>query len=249
MRKYHLLVICVLASTLAFGQKKYEMVVEKTDGTKTVYKTEDIVHIYFKENVDGSASYLTCPDDNHPHLIDLGIGTKWACCNVDAISPEGYGGFYAWGETSEKLDYSWGTYIHCDGSAETCHNLGESICGTDYDVAHVKWGGPWRMPFKTEIQVLLNNCSHTVTTKNGVKGMLFTGANGGSIFLPCAGYRSGTSIYGQGRDGDYWSGNPLIYDNGLVYGFLVNDNGFANWDYNRYYGLTVRPVAELSDEE
>ena len=25
-----------------------------------------------------------CPDNNHPHMIDLGLpsGTKWACCNL-----------------------------------------------------------------------------------------------------------------------------------------------------------------------
>ena len=30
--------------------------------------------------------FLSCPDDNHPHAIDLGLpsGTKWACCNVGA---------------------------------------------------------------------------------------------------------------------------------------------------------------------
>ena len=28
--------------------------------------------------------YLECPDNNHPHMIDLGLpsGTKWACSNV-----------------------------------------------------------------------------------------------------------------------------------------------------------------------
>lgn len=42
----------------------------------------------------------SCPDDNHPHAIDLGLpsGTKWACCNVGASSPEGYGGYYTWDE-------------------------------------------------------------------------------------------------------------------------------------------------------
>ena len=36
---------------------------------------------------------LSCPDDNHPHAIDLGLpsGTKWACCNVGADKPEEYG--------------------------------------------------------------------------------------------------------------------------------------------------------------
>ena len=51
-----------------------------------------------------AASAQSCPDDNHPHAIDLGLpsGTKWACCNVGADTPEGYGGYYAWGETEEK---------------------------------------------------------------------------------------------------------------------------------------------------
>ena len=40
--------------------------------------------------------YAACPDDNHPHMIDLGLpsGTKWACCNVGASTPEGYGNYY-----------------------------------------------------------------------------------------------------------------------------------------------------------
>ena len=63
--------------------------------------------------------YLECPDNNHPHMIDLGLpsGTKWACSNVDTTHPENQsptnkGGYYAWGETEEKTDYSWNTYIH-----------------------------------------------------------------------------------------------------------------------------------------
>lgn len=60
----------------------------------------------------------SCPDENHPHAIDLGLpsGTKWACCNIGASHPEESGGFYAWGETTNKNDFLWATYIHCDGS-------------------------------------------------------------------------------------------------------------------------------------
>ena len=31
-------------------------------------------------------SLTSCPDANHPHMIDLGLpsGTKWACCTVGA---------------------------------------------------------------------------------------------------------------------------------------------------------------------
>lgn len=59
---------------------------------------------FFKNNLDGRVEYadeiksfkteiMLCPDDNHPHAIDLGLpsGTKWACCNVGASKPEEYG--------------------------------------------------------------------------------------------------------------------------------------------------------------
>ena len=89
-----------------------------------------------------------CPDNNHPHMIDLGLpsGTKWACCNVGASKPEDYGDYYAWGEVNEwgditgsKNDYSWKTYAYCDGSEEGCFFLGNDIAKTNWDAAHVKW--------------------------------------------------------------------------------------------------------------
>lgn len=40
------------------------------------------------------SSETFCPDSNHPHWIDLGIGTLWRCCNAGASSPEGYGSYY-----------------------------------------------------------------------------------------------------------------------------------------------------------
>ena len=68
---------------------------------------------------------LFCPDDNHPHAIDLGLlfGTLWSCCNVGATKPEEYGGYYAWGETSEKEEYSHVSYQY---------NTGEDVDGDSY---------------------------------------------------------------------------------------------------------------------
>ena len=39
--------------------------------------------------------------------VDLGLpsGTKWATCNVGATTPEEYGNYYAWGETTVKTEY------------------------------------------------------------------------------------------------------------------------------------------------
>ncbi len=200
------------------------------------------------------ASDGLCPDGNHPHLIDLGLpsGTKWACCNVGASSPEGYGGYYAWGETEEKSDYTYKTYKYWSdrdgdgyGDGNEYHNIGSNISGTQYDVAHVKWGGNWRMPTKEEIRELVNKCSWKWTSLNGVNGQLVTGPNGNSIFLPAAGIRGGTDLYFRGSYGHYWSAT-LSESNSYSAYDLYFGSGYSYWDYNwgLYDGRTVRPVTE-----
>lgn len=49
--------------------------------------------------------------------VDLGLpsGTLWATCNVGADTPEGYGDYFAWGETQPKTTYNWSTYRYCNG--------------------------------------------------------------------------------------------------------------------------------------
>ncbi len=185
-----------------------------------------------------------CPDDNHPHLIDLGLpsGTKWACCNVGADKPEAYGGYYAWGETEEKDVYNWSTYIHCDGSSSSCHDLGSDIAGTQYDVAHVKWGGSWVMPTLDQIKELLNNCTSVLTTENGIKGRKFTGPNGRCLFLPAAGHRFYSDLYYAGSGGYYWSSTQYPSNAYSAY-YLGFYSGYKEWNYDyRCSGRSVRPV-------
>ena len=187
--------------------------------------------------------------------VDLGLSVKWATCNVGASKPEEYGGYYAWGETEEKSNYDWSTYKWCNGSYDTmtkyCTN---SSCGTvdnktvldpQDDIAHVKWGGTWRMPTKAEQDELRNNCTWTWTTQNGVKGYKVTGPNGNSIFLPAAGYRDGTDLDRSGGNGYYWSNSlnegasfsAYLLNLGSSY-YALDDGG------GRYYGFSVRPVSE-----
>lgn len=204
------------------------------------------------------ASDGLCPDDNHPHAIDLGLpsGTKWACCNVGASSPEGYGGYYAWGETEAKCDFSDQTYKYYDNSTGEYINIGSNISGTQYDVANVKWGGSWRMPTLDEIKELLYKCSWKWTTQNGVNGRLFTGPNGNSIFLPASGYFTGTGLGSRGSLGYYWSAtlnedisNWLATFNedisNCAYGLEFSRN-YGSYDGLgfRSRGHTVRPVTD-----
>lgn len=188
-----------------------------------------------------------CPDGNHPHMIDLGLpsGTKWACCNVDASKPDDFGGYYAWGETTTKSDYSWRTYKHCNGIQESCHNLGSSICGTQYDVAHVKWGGSWQMPTKDQIVELTDKCKHEWITVNGVDGRRFIGPNGHSIFLPAAGYRSNSDdLFRLGTWGFYWSGTQYTNYSYDANNLLFYSNNVNRDDYSlRRCGYCVRPVS------
>ena len=175
--------------------------------------------------------------------IDLGLpsGTKWASWNVGASKPEEYGGYYAWGETEEKDYYDWSTYTHCDGSRETCHHIGDDIAGTEYDVAHMKWGGSWRMPTKAQQDELRENCTREWTQQNGVNGIRVTGPNGNSIFLPATGYRWDDDLYYGGSGGCYWS-SSLFSFYGSAYRLSFNSS-YWDWDYDiRGYGQSVRAV-------
>ena len=189
-------------------------------------------------------SYRQCPDNHHPHMIDLGLpsGTKWACCNVGASSPMDFGGYYAWGETEEKSVYRMNNYIHYDSTTKTYRNLGESICdNSEFDVAKKQWGSYWQMPSLVQIQELINNCTYQWTQVNGVYGVQFSGTNGGSIFLPAAGYLY-ESMQLIKDAGIYWSGT-LTSDSSEASYLLFFSSVRTLTDKNfRYTGNPVRAV-------
>ncbi|MBO7477990.1 MAG: hypothetical protein J6U04_08670 [Salinivirgaceae bacterium] len=53
--------------------------------------------------------------------VDLGLesGTLWTTRNLGAIAPWNSGGYYAWGETETKDNYSWEAYKYCKGKKNT----------------------------------------------------------------------------------------------------------------------------------
>lgn len=183
------------------------------------------------------------PDDR---WVDLGLSVLWAKYNVGAISPEEYGGYYAWGETETKNEYNYESHKYYNSSTESFINIGDDISGTQYDVAHVKWGNGARMPRLADIQELLDKCSWSVSSFNGVKGMTVSSSNGNWIFLPCAGYRYNDYISNDGCDGYYWS-SKLGYDysdndDSLIISFDINY--YESDTAERVQGLPVRPVKD-----
>ena len=174
---------------------------------------------------------------NGHEYVDLGLSVRWATCNIGANSPEDYGDYYAWGETSTKSSYDEDNYA----------TFGKEIVdigGTSRDVARVKWGGSWRMPTWAECVELRDKCTWTWTTQGGHNGYKVTGPNGKSIFLPAAGYCDGTSLDGVGYWGDYRSSTPDEDDTSRSYNLNFNSGyRITGWNYRRD-GITVRSVTE-----
>ena len=212
-----------------------------------------------EDNVLPNDSIVSSGEFHNGHaLVDLGLSVKWATCNVGATKPEEFGGYYAWGETEEKNNYDWDTYKYGYYNEEG-YSLCSKYCLHEYcglvdnktildasdDVAHVKWGGNWRMPTSEEMQELREKCKWEGDVLNGVSGVRFTGPNGNSIFLPTAGYRGGNGHGDVGPNGFYWSASLGVYNcyNALFLYFHYDGSHFLS-DYGRYGGLSVRPVCE-----
>ncbi len=192
---------------------------------------------------------------NGHEYVDLGLSVKWATCNVGASKPEEYGDYFAWGEIEPKKVYDLSTYKWCNGSQNTltkyCTNCTDAQCGTvdgkkqlelSDDAARANWGGSWRMPTEEEQRELINNCTWTWTTQNGVNGCKVTSnKNGKSIFLPAAGVCIGSSLKSAGSNGNYWSSSLQGYPT-RASNFTLNVFGVIDDGGSRTCGESVRPV-------
>lgn len=197
-----------------------------------------------------TASKPTGTIEGHGY-VDLGLSVKWATQNVGASSPSDYGGYYAWGETRTKDNYTWSTCFDClddEGKSWGIYKIGgkTSISPTSgHDTARENWGGTWRMPTIAEFEELCNKCDWTWTSQGGHNGYLVTSkTNDKSIFLPAAGWRSGTDTVCEGWDCHYWSSalySSYPHDARYLYCTSSNHNTSNNF---RRGGRSVRPVTD-----
>ena len=137
---------------LPTGKYKYKTYM-KANG-KTQYSTKE----YSFELQKG-----LCPDDNHPHMIDLGMSVKWACCNIGASKPEEIGQLFS------KNDIM-----------------------SSNDQASVNWGNTWRIPTYDDWDKIIFTRYQKYVSYNGVEGYLISGhqdKKDNKIFLPVTGGR------------------------------------------------------------
>ena len=240
--------------TLSAGQgEKWAILLPQASGTRVVRSFDD-VYSGSTGNIPPIVEndYLTMGIEvnvNEYGYVDLGLPSHllWATCNVGATSVEGYGDYFAWGETEPKDIYDYSTYKYCNGSNTTftkyCNKSSFGYNGyadnltvllSDDDAATVNWGNGWRMPTKADWEELDNNTDVTWTQQNGVNGRLFTAkdGSGNSLFMPAAGLRADDHFSWVGDGGYYWSSSLVTETNYNPY------LAYVHTIYRSSYGVT-----------
>ena len=204
-------------------------------------------------NEDNSVRYLPELEDpyNGHEYVDLGLpsGLKWAKCNVGASSPEEYGLYFAWGETTgytaDDVTSGVRSFTQDEYNAGPAASISANLT-LEQDAAHVNMGGNWRMPTKTEYQELIDNCDDTWTDDyngTGIKGRIFTSkVNGKLVFFPAAGWGQNSFVFGVGSSNNHWSASWNLSSSAWSL-----DYSYGSPCLNkslRYCGFPVRGVCE-----
>ena len=210
-------------------------------------------------------SFTTADLPAIPETVDMGFGPKWRGWNVGASKPEEIGGYYSWGETKTKDDYSWENYKFGEAySAVTKYvsnpsegypaNFSDGKVDLESidDAATQNLGSSWRMPTYQEMIALMDNVDLKWTRYKDVYGIVMTskieGFSNAVLFFPAGGYCSGYSStpVKVGVYGEYWTASVNINSakqaGSLVLQKSVRDCGVGNAAY-RNEGYNVRPVA------
>lgn len=210
-----------------------------------------------------------CIIENHEY-VDLGLSVYWAICNIGSNRPEELGGYFAWGETYTKSCYNRMTYKFSGGKNGILDSLNDytKYLGNENkqdskddkleecdDVAHVLWGGNWRMPTKDEIKELIDSCEWQFCEINQTKGCwAISKVNGNKIFFPLAGYVCDNEVTDVGASGKYWASelrSDMCFEAYQIYISFSDEwaemNGnktsiFLSDDGMRENGRSVRPV-------
>ncbi|MBO5847451.1 MAG: InlB B-repeat-containing protein, partial [Bacteroidales bacterium] len=236
----------------------------EADGSGKAYKDKQEVVITQESYLYAQWTMLSSGTENGHSYIDLGLpsGLKWASFNLGAKTPEGSGDYFAWGETEPKKEYSWESYkwsSYSDGAYKMTKYNTDSHYGTvvdnkesleiEDDAAHVNWQGKWRMPTSVEYAELINYCTWTWASQNGISGFIVKSeVNDNSIFLPAAGWYVKSGCEYISKWGFYWLNNltpgisPLHAYYWKFYSELYK-HPYDHIDYvSRYYGMPIRPV-------
>lgn len=165
-------------------------------------------------------------------LVDLGLSTKWAKCNIGASSETELGALVGFGDIT-----GYNTSINPEDYASG------NIYKTTQDIANRVSGGACTIPTIAEYEELFRCCKVEWMEKEGVAGYQFTGPNGNSIFMPAAGSRIQGNTVGAGQNGQYLSGSVNPSDSRFAMSYYFNAGTTSRNTTPVYQALSVRPVS------
>lgn len=187
-------------------------------------------------------------------FVNLGLpsGLLWAKGNIvkngdkyEIGEETAYGAYFSWGNIEghnegEGYGFNNATYNSSAGKSLTA-----DIASNDgnYDAALACLGSPRRLPTKENFQELYDNTDSEWTTIDGVAGRKFMKKTDHSvyIFLPAAGYYSGTTLSNRNSSGFYWSSS--YYNSSYAYCGSFNSASVVPQSNSlRRYGHPVRAV-------
>lgn len=183
--------------------------------------------------------------------VDLGLSVRWASWNAGAMTPEGTGGFFAWGETQDRKVFTWDIYLWGDGSTGALTKYtgsDKTVLDPEDDPAAVRFGEGWRMPTLQECEELISNCHIAFGYSNGVKGFIFTSKkNENQLFFPASGYYNGTALKQPGSGCAFWTSTLSAESPACAKAVTLAERVYfydTIKDEERCMGLSVRPVIE-----
>ncbi len=175
--------------------------------------------------------------------------------NISTSSSTYSGGFVDWGTT---IGTGWFTLSSAEWTYLFNTRSASTVGGTS--------NGRYAKAKVNDVQgVILFPDTYThpdgVTVPTGVNATGNTGWNGnsytvadwtkmesaGCVFLPAAGYRTGSSVSFDGTIGFYWSATSYGSNNAYDVNFNSGDLNPANENTTRYYGFSVRLVRQVTE--
>lgn len=231
--KYFFALMLLVAATAFTASAQTVMKVKMTSGETTEIPVNKIDNVTF-----GEISEPEMPEAGHP--VDLGLSILWADRNVGSTSEFDPGIECGWGDpTGEKTSSNLDDY--------PCPFPPKDISGTEYDIARVKWGAPWRMPTKEEIEELKYVSNSTIKKS--------TGYAYGSYYMKVENINTGNCIYlPNGSDTHnyihyYWTStlSTIATYNAYKFGIAGSSTTIISDEDFRYCDYYIRPVMDKID--
>lgn len=240
------LTVWMMLSPIDFtGQPVSVAIASATEGT------DDVVCSFTPSKAyESGKAYSVSIDATTPEYVDLGLpsGNLWATHNIGASAPEESGTYLAWGagefmSSTSLSDYPGFVIYSPVGSYKSYKGISK------YDSALKILGSHWRTPSQDDWEDLINNSDCEWTTRNGVNGLLVTGPNKKTVFLPAVGCYSYDDGYeDKGTTGYYWSANfkarrDYTQSVGAAFAFESDLANTMNlYDMSYWYGFSVRAI-------